>query len=302
MGTRTKLFDTFSNKDGYSFHLGHNKPAFSTAFSYLEYLTPLPTGVEKGDIFGIPEPSGNGTLSITQLPFKPSELFPDTYFNDNLKYFMVVFPGTNAIYINADSHISTILLKYKSWNDLKHLIMGQKLKYEIIRGENGKVLGTEFLKIKDNNMPIKIRPVKTKPATTASIEQLHAELEAAGASYSNAVDFDKSLIIWIKRDDDDDSDDKLVKKRLKWNKGSTPKNEMPAVLKIIQMMLTFVDEKDPVETWKELLQINLLEPDKDYTKRIFSMALNIYVSNQTRFEWKYRIKYIDLSGTDKLVL
>ncbi len=131
MSTRTKLFESWSDSDGYAFFLGNNKMRQVNSISMLMQISMVPpTFVKKGiPQYKDQDLENTGILTVQMLAMEPWELFPYTFMMTKALFEVRTPKGTFPV-MNGQSIRSVLIEEYTLHDVITHVRNG-KIVYQL---------------------------------------------------------------------------------------------------------------------------------------------------------------------------
>ena len=276
MPTRKKLFELWSDEKGYGFRVGHNKNYLENALNLLAKLEAAPD-LEKKNDWKFEERAG--TLQIGHMPCKPCDLFSKIYVEGKYGYLMVSI-GETSYYLDMEKHILEQMLSHFPLRLLLRNVKQRKFRYYLTDGINKSVVDSGFAKQES----IKYNFIKKD-------EEDMPKLDASGSMIEGTGEFD----FYINELRKTGKKHKVL--RLEDKKIMNGKKEFTIVHYIVYRMIDAASTtKTPLQVWKELLDVNMLEnrrkhrsqEDQEHIKSFFRTALRLYVAQQDKIKEKVK--------------
>ena len=273
MPTRNLLFALWSDEQGFGFRVGHNKNYLENALNLLAKLE-APPNLRKESDWKFEDRAG--TLQIGHMPCKPCDLFSKIYVEGKYGYLMVSINET-SYYLDMEKHILGQMLSHFPLRLLLRNVKQQKFRYYLTDGRNQSVLDSTFAKQesikynfieKDNDVMPKLRDAESMIKGTPEFDFYVDKLRSTSKRHQ---------VLRLKQD----------------QKIMNGKKEFTIVHYIVYRMIKAASTtKTPLQVWKELLDINMLEnrrkdrsqEDQEHVKSFFRTALRLYVAQQDKIK------------------
>ena len=284
MTTRTKLFELWSDPEGYGFFLGHNKMREENSINILTLFAMNPRILKLKK--GIPQYENQdlpltGFLNIQMLAMKPYEIFP-YFFQSHKGLFEVRTPKGTLLVKNSQSIFSVLQEEY-SFRDAVTNIVSKKIYYQLSVEEKAKIIINSDI-INDNMVYCKIE--KKSNYNPAGYNVWDSPSKEVKKYYFYAVDL--NTVKRIKFNNDDESQTEYDNRVTKW---------------ICQNM----SKSKPYEVWLTMFRVNKKRAQKkayatekaEYLKSMLSWSLNVYVMLQNQRKDVPKLSYLDLQYADQ---
>ena len=284
MTTRTKLFELWSDPEGYGFFLGHNKMREENSINILTLFAMNPRILKLKK--GIPQYENQDLpltefLNIQMLAMKPYEIFP-YFFQSHKGLFEVRTPKGTLLVKNSQSIFSVLQEEY-SFRDAVTNIVSKKIYYQLSVEEKAKIIINSDI-INDNMVYCKIE--KKYSYNPAGYNVWDSPSNKVKKYYFYAVDLNE--VKRIKFNNDDESQTEYDNRVTKW---------------ICQNM----SKSKPYEVWLTMFRVNKKRAQKkayatekaEYLKSMLSWSLNVYVMLQNQRKNVPKLSYSDLQYADR---
>lgn len=283
MTTRTKLFELWSDPEGYGFFLGHNKMREENSINILTLFAMNPRILKLKK--GIPQYENQDLpltefLNIQMLAMKPYEIFP-YFFQSHKGLFEVRTPKGTLLVKNSQSIFSVLQEEY-SFRDAVTNIVSKKIYYQLSVEEKAKIIINSDI-INDNMVYCKIEKKYNYNPPGYNVWDSPSKKKKY---YFYAVDLNE--VKRIKFNNDDESQTEYDNRVTKW---------------ICQNM----SKSKPYEVWLTMFRVNKKRAQKkayatekaEYLKSMLSWSLNVYVMLQNQRKNVPKLSYSDLQYADR---
>lgn len=284
MITRTKLFELWSDPEGYGFFLGHNKMREENSINILMLfaMDSRVLNIKKSNAqYDKQDLPLTGFLNIQMLAMKPYEIFP-FFFQSYTGLFEIRTPKGTFMVKNSQSIFSVLQEEYSFKNAVLNIV-SNKISYQLTLEEKAKIIINSDI-INDSKVYWRIE--KKYNNNPAGYNVWDSPPEKEKKYYFYAVD--SNTVKRIKFNNDNESQTEYDNRVTKW---------------ICQNM----SKSKPYEVWLTMFRVNKKRAQKkayatekaEYLKSILSWSLNVYVMLQNKKNNIPKLSYSDLQYADQ---